>query len=68
MKIAFCISGQLRTYDSVLEPLAKYIIHKYQADVFVCTWDLIGDGSDRKISTQEVKKYTMQKSYCEIMG
>jgi len=41
MKIAYCISGQMRNFDHpvVVKRLKKYILDPLQPDVFIDTWD-----------------------------
>ena len=41
MKIAYCISGQMRNFDHdiVIKKLNKYILEPLQPDVFIDTWD-----------------------------
>ena len=42
MKVAVCISGQLRTYDKCYDNLRKYILEPLDADVFMQIWDTVG--------------------------
>jgi len=44
MKIAVCISGELRTFNNqlVIDSYSKFI-EKYSPDVFLSTWDHIGE-------------------------
>ena len=37
MKIAVCVSGQLRDYKSCIDSLEKYLIHPFDVDVFLVT-------------------------------
>ena len=49
MKIAVCISGELRLFDNplILESYKKYI-NKYMPDVFISTWDHIGQSMNHQ--------------------
>jgi len=49
MKIALCISGQMRTCKSTYSTIYTSIISKYNPDVFIHTWDLVGV-SDKETS------------------
>lgn len=42
MKVAVCISGQLRTYEKCYDNLRKYILEPLKADVFIQIWDTVG--------------------------
>jgi len=46
MRIALCISGQMRTYKKCYDNLAKYILKPYNPDVFVHVWDYTGSTND----------------------
>lgn len=39
MKVALCISGQMRTFDQCFDNLKKYILNQYECDIFIHTWD-----------------------------
>lgn len=42
MKIAFCLSGHLRSYQQTFGALYKHILQPLNPDVFIHTWDFIG--------------------------
>lgn len=42
LKIALCISGHLRTFESAYPSVKKYILDKLNCDVFIHTWDTLG--------------------------
>jgi len=42
MKVAVCISGQLRTYEKCYENLKKYILKPLNPDIFIQVWDEVG--------------------------
>lgn len=42
MKIALCISGQMRTYRECYPNLYKFLLDPYSPDVFIHTWSEIG--------------------------
>jgi hypothetical protein len=39
MRVAVCISGELRTYKENYESLKKNILDPYDADVFLSSWN-----------------------------
>lgn len=39
MKVAICISGQLRTFERTFPALSKFILEPFHCDVFVSTWN-----------------------------
>jgi hypothetical protein len=43
MKIAICISGHLRTFELCHQSLKRNVLDKYDCDVFVSTWNNIGN-------------------------
>jgi hypothetical protein len=42
MKVAICLSGQTRNWKSSYQSIKNQIIEKYNADVFIHTWDVFG--------------------------
>lgn len=53
IKVALCISGHLRTFESNFESVKQYILSKFDCDVFIHTWDIMGmpyRQMDRKIA------------------
>ena len=42
MRVAICISGQLREFDETFPSLRRFILERFQCDVFVSTWNDIG--------------------------
>jgi hypothetical protein len=38
MKVALCISGHTRTFEDCFPNIKKYILDKYNPDVFISTW------------------------------
>jgi len=44
MRIALCISGELRTFndENVIKNLNKYIIDDLSPDIFISTWEHVG--------------------------
>lgn len=68
LKVALCISGQMRTYDYCFKNLKKHILDVLSPDVFIHTWEEVGNttknnskGSNKakKVVTQRglMKKY-----------
>jgi hypothetical protein len=43
MKIGICLSGHYRNFDYNYESWEKYLFSKYDCDVFLHTWDIIGN-------------------------
>lgn len=43
MKVAVCISGQMRTFRKAYSSLIKHVINPYKADVFIDTWSNTGN-------------------------
>jgi hypothetical protein len=50
MKVAVCISGQLRTYEECYANLIKNILAPLNADVFMQVWDTVGASHKEKIA------------------
>ncbi|MFC0407389.1 tetratricopeptide repeat protein [Roseomonas elaeocarpi] len=44
-RVAICVSGQLRGYETAWPLLRKLIIDPLQADVFLSTWNTVGTGA-----------------------
>lgn len=42
MRVAVCMSGHMRSYDKCFPPLEKYLLGKYQCDLFLATWNTRG--------------------------
>jgi len=42
MKVALCISGQMRTFDKVFPALKRNLIDVLNPDIFISTWSKIG--------------------------
>lgn len=51
IKVAVCISGQMRSFKRCNRNLLKYIIEPYDTDVFIHTWDV--EGSSHKESSDD---------------
>ncbi len=41
-KIAICLSGHIRDYESNLKSINKFLVKPLNADVFIHTWDSVG--------------------------
>lgn len=41
-KVALCISGHLRTFESNYRTVKQHILDKFNCDVFIHTWDTLG--------------------------
>jgi tetratricopeptide (TPR) repeat protein len=46
MRIALCISGQMRGYKKAIESVRKRLIEPFNTDVFIHTWSDIGSSSN----------------------
>jgi len=60
LKVAICISGHLRTFESNFQSLKDNILNKYDCDIFVHTWDLMGSAhrfTDNKLHLVDANKY-----------
>ena len=43
MKVAYCFSGLLRTFDKTYEKISKYILNFFFFFLFIHTWDTLGN-------------------------
>ena len=43
MKVALCLSGQIRNWKKCFDSIEKQILEKYNCDVFIHTWNTIGN-------------------------
>lgn len=64
MKVAICMSGQLRTYKKCYENLMKYIVKPMNADIFIQVWDKVGAShKEGEIKSDEVNKKEIVEMY-----
>jgi hypothetical protein len=69
IKVALCISGQMRNYEDCYDRLYKYIIKPFEPDIFIHTWSNRGCSPVVTVRTEERfnykektwKKYNNQK-------
>lgn len=72
MKIALCLSGQIRNWKNCFDSINTQIIQKYNCDVFIHTWDTIGNPvphhyvknfvhNNQLINTEIIQKYKPKK-------
>ena len=47
MKVAYCFSGHLRTFDKTYEKISKNILKILPGDIFIHTWDTLGNNSTK---------------------
>ena len=47
MKVAYCFSGLLRTFDKTYEKISKNILKILPGDIFIHTWDTLGNNSTK---------------------
>jgi len=57
MKVAVCLSGHLRKFDQTFLSLDKYLLGKYDCDIFIHTWDKLGYHS--RFKNDSVSENTM---------
>lgn len=66
MKVALCISGLMRTYKETSKSVVRHICQRYDTDIFVSTWSILGK-SVSKFSRQStddlVSKFTIHNVY-----
>lgn len=43
MKVALCLSGQTRKWNQTYQSIYDEIIKKYNTDIFIHTWDVVGN-------------------------
>lgn len=58
-KIALCISGHLRTFESNYRTVKQHVLDKFDCDVFIHTWDTLGvshRAGDSNLHITETKK------------
>ena len=61
LKIALCISGHMRTFETTFPSIQNYILSNLDCDVFIHTWDTLGlsyrhlDVNLKPISSEELK-------------
>jgi len=64
MKVAVCLSGQMRSYKDCYDNLMKYIIKPLNADIFLHTWTEVGSShKENRDTTEIVSKNLLQKMY-----
>lgn len=59
-KVALCISGHLRTFESNFRTVKEHILDKFDCDVFIHTWDTLGlsyRAGDSNLHIAETRKY-----------
>src|ERR1041385_5365956 len=59
MKIAICLSGHLRRFESAAPSLLSYVKSNHECDIFIHTWDKMGYASSYKtdLTQDNTKKY-----------
>lgn len=67
-KVALCISGHLRTFESNFKTIKEHILDKLDCDVFIHTWDMLGApfrAGDSNLHITDTKRYvnTIQHLY-----
>ena len=60
LKVAVCLSGHMRTFENNFQSFKDNILSKYDCDVFIHTWDLMGSSfrfTDNKLHMVNIEKY-----------
>jgi hypothetical protein len=59
MRVAVCISGEMRTYLEVYNDFKKNLIEPFNSDVFISTWNesmyITSDGTKKKVNIERQK-------------
>ena len=63
MKIAVCLSGNLRTYKETYIAWKTYFYEKYDCDVFLHTWDFAGPNTRHIDNMRSPADYTLPIGY-----
>lgn len=56
MKVALCLSGAMRTFRKTYPNLKKYLLDKYNPDVFISTW-VLQDYNSSAVSEKELTDF-----------
>ncbi len=64
MRVALCLSGQMRTYKQAYKNLKKYILKPLKPDVFIHTWEYSGITNRSKLSSKN--KYGEKITYRQL--
>jgi hypothetical protein len=68
MKVALCISGLMRTYKKTANSVLHHICQKYDTDIFVSTWSILGKSVskfERSQTDDIVNNNVIYKAYYE---
>jgi len=60
LKVAICLSGHMRTFENNFQSFKDNILSKYDCDVFIHTWDIMGSSfrfTDNKLHLVNTQKY-----------
>lgn len=60
LKVAVCLSGHMRTFENNFQSFKDNILSKYDCDIFIHTWDLMGSSfrfTDNKLHLVNIEKY-----------
>lgn len=56
MKIAICLSGFMRTFHQTIHSLNQFLLYPYNCDIYISTWDKIGNFNYKKRIVNELSK------------
>ena len=66
MKIAVCLSGQLRNFHDCYEYFFKFLSN-YECDYFINTWDEYGGKKDDLQDDYDVKKINVKEKFTKLI-
>ncbi len=61
MKIALCISGLMDGFEDSFPFLKENLIDTLKPDIFIHTWDIVGERSLEKIAKTKITEETKNK-------
>jgi hypothetical protein len=67
MKVALCLSGQIRNWKNSFDSINKQVIEKYNCDVFIHTWDAIGNSVPHGVMSNFKFEHNKEKIDKEII-
>lgn len=62
MNLAICISGEMRTFEDCYDSLNKYILSKFNCDIFISTWNI----SENSIKENKISKNTKNINFKKL--
>ena len=68
VRVAYCLSGLMRTYKETLASQLANIIEPNNCDVFISTWDVAGHVRTDKYETKDYNEKVEEKDFRELYG